>query len=293
MLLIAIVLLPALAAVAAYAVTNRGRRSWVLVAAAAAHLALVAALWRSPEQSVFDGWLAADALGLVVLSLESVLFAAVATYALGFLRTEKPRGGRAFASCLLAFLAAVSLVCLSQHLAILWVGMEATTLAVAPLVFHRRDRRSLEAVYKYLMLSSVGIAFALLAVFLLADAQPSAAGVRPLLLPDLLQHAAQLDHWWLRLSFAFALIGFGTKMGLAPLHTWKPDTYGDGRGVPRAGAIHAGLAGRGACSVRAAVADRVRAAVDRGRHRVHAWPGRHQATARVLECRADGIAGAR
>ena len=227
MLLIAIVLLPALAAVAAYAVTDRGRRSWVLVAAAAAHLALVAALWRSPEQSVFDGWLAADALGLVVLSLESVLFAAVATYALGFLRTEKPRGGRAFASCLLFFLSAVSLVCLSQHLAILWVGMEATTLTVAPLVFHRRDRRSLEAVYKYLMLSSVGIAFALLAVFLLADAQPSAAGVRPLLLPDLLQHAAQLDHRWLRLSFAFALIGFGTKMGLAPLHTWKPDTYGE------------------------------------------------------------------
>ena len=91
---------------------------------------------------------------------------------------------------------------LFRSVAVLWVGMEATTLAVAPLVFHRRDRRSLEAVWKYLMLSSVGIAFALLAVFLLADAQPSAAGVRPLLLPDLLQHAAQLDHWWLRLSFA-------------------------------------------------------------------------------------------
>src|ERR1035441_1299791 len=103
MLLIAIVLLPALAGAAAYAVTDRGRRSWLLVAAAAAHLALVAMLWRSPGQSVLGGWLAADALGLVVLSLESVLFAAVASYALGYLRTEKPRGGRAFASCLLVF----------------------------------------------------------------------------------------------------------------------------------------------------------------------------------------------
>ncbi len=62
MLLIAIVLLPALAAVAAYTVTDRGRRSWLLIAAAAAHLALVAALWQSPDQSVFGGWIAADAL---------------------------------------------------------------------------------------------------------------------------------------------------------------------------------------------------------------------------------------
>ena len=227
MLLIAIVVLPALAAAAAYMVADRGRRSALLVAAAALHLALVAALWLTPDRSAFDGWLAVDALGLVVLSLQSVLFAAVASYALGFLRTEKPRGGRAFVSCLLVFLCAVSLVCVSQHLAVMWVGMEATTLAVAPLVFHRRDRRSLEAVWKYLMLSSVGIAFALLAVFLLASAQPSVAGGRPLLLPDLLQHAALLDQRWLRLAFAFALIGFGTKMGLAPLHTWKPDTYGE------------------------------------------------------------------
>ncbi|HEX7545384.1 MAG TPA: proton-conducting transporter membrane subunit [Gemmatimonadaceae bacterium] len=227
MLLIAVVILPTLAAAAAYVITDRGRRSTLLVATAAVHLACVAALWRTPDRSVFDGWLAVDALGLVVLTLESLLFAAVASYALGFLRTEKPRGGRAFVSCLLVFLGAASLVCVSHHLAVLWVGMETTTLAVAPLVFHRRDRRSLEAVWKYLMLSSVGIAFALLAIFLLADSQPSVTGGRPLLLPDLLQHAALLDHRWLRLAFAFALVGFGTKMGLAPLHTWKPDTYGE------------------------------------------------------------------
>src|ERR1019366_7306956 len=179
MLLIAIVVLPALAAAAAYMVADRGRRSALLVAAAALHLALVAALWLTPDRSAFDGWLAVDALGLVVLSLQSVLFAAVASYALGFLRTEKPGGGRAFLSCLLVFLCAVSLVCVSQHLAVMWVGMEATTLAVAPLVFHRRDRRSLEAGWKYLMLSSVGIAFARFTQVSIAAGQ--AGFVRPLL----------------------------------------------------------------------------------------------------------------
>jgi hydrogenase-4 component F len=105
--------------------------------------------------------------------------------------------------------------------------MEATTLAIAPLIFHRHDRRSLEAVWKYLVLSSVGIAFALLGTFLLATAQPVAAGSRPLMLGDLVAGAHSLDHAWLRAAYIFALTGYGTKMGLAPLHWWKPDTYGE------------------------------------------------------------------
>ena len=110
----------------------------------------------------------------MVLTLVSLLFLAVASYTVGFLRTETPRGGRAFVSCLLAFLAAATLVSLSHHLALLWVGMEATTLALAPLVFHRHDRRSLEAVWKYLVLSSVGIALALL-----GDVLPGHRAARP------------------------------------------------------------------------------------------------------------------
>ena len=158
----------------------------------------------------------------------SVLFLAIAHYAIGYLREENPRGGRAFATCMLGFLAAASLVALSHHFALLWIGLESTTLAVAPLIYHRHDRRSLEAVWKYLVLSSVGIAFALLGVFLLATAQPSgAAGGRPLVLDDMLAHAGALDPVWLRAAFVFMLIGFGTKMGLAPLHSWKPDTYGE------------------------------------------------------------------
>jgi len=94
----------------------------------------------------------------------------------GYLRRASPRGGRAFASCLLAFLGAATLVAVSHHFALLWVGLEGTTLAVAPLIFHRHDRRSLEAVWKYLVISSVGIALALLGVFFLASAQVGEPG---------------------------------------------------------------------------------------------------------------------
>ncbi len=227
MLLLALILLPAIAALVAYAMPS-AVRGVVLIGTAALHLALVALLWVGPGDQVLGGWLAEDALGRLILTLVSVIFLAVAHYAVGYLREVQPRGGRAFASCLLGFLAAASLVTLAHHFALLWIGLESTTLSVAPLIYHRTDRRSLEAVWKYLVLSSVGIAFALLGVFLLATAQPSGAvGGRPLVLDDMIAHAGALDPLWLRAAFVFMLIGFGTKMGLAPLHSWKPDTYGE------------------------------------------------------------------
>jgi hydrogenase-4 component F len=225
MILLALVLIPALAAALAYFLPGV-LRGVLLIVASLLHLAFVLVLWVQPGHQVLEGWLADDALGRVILSLVSILFLALAHYAIGYLREENPRGGRAFVSCMLGFLAAATVVTLSHHFALLWIGMETTTLAVAPLIYHRHDRRSLEAVWKYLVLSSVGIAFALLGVFLLATAQPSGAG-RPLVLDDMIAHATALDPMWLRAAFVFMLIGFGTKMGLAPLHSWKPDTYGE------------------------------------------------------------------
>jgi hydrogenase-4 component F len=227
MVLLALILAPALAAALAYVLPARGR-GVLLIGTALLHVALVALLWMAPGDQALGGWIAEDPLGRIMLTLVSVLFVAVAHYAVGYLREENPRGGRAFTSCLLAFLAAATVVTLSHHFALLWIGLETTTLAVAPLIYHRHDRRSLEAVWKYLVLSSVGIAFALLGVFLLATAQPSgASGGRPLVLDDMILHARALDPVWLRAAFVFMLIGFGTKMGLAPLHSWKPDTYGE------------------------------------------------------------------
>jgi hydrogenase-4 component F len=229
MRIIALCALPLLVALVVVAVpTFRGQRVPVglLSVVAVAHCALVASLWIIPSPPAFGGWFAADPLGLTVLSLTSVLFLTTVLYTIGYVRREQPRSGRVFAGCLLGFLAAASVVALAHHLAMLWVGMEATTLSVAPLIFLRRDRRALEATWKYLVISSVGIALALLGTFFLASAQSEVPG-DPLLLPDLLAHARELHPAWLRAAFLFLLVGFGTKMGLAPMHTWKPDTYGE------------------------------------------------------------------
>ncbi len=228
MLLVAIVGVPVLGAIGAYLDRSPARRAWWLIACAALHLAGVTLAWRAGPAPAPSRWLAFDPLGGLVLTLVSVVFLAVALYSRAHLRHQDPRGGRAYVSCLLAFLAAASAVAMTRQFGLLWVGMEATTLATAPLIYDPHDRHSLEAVWKYLVVCSVGIALALLGTFFLAMSQIAGGATgRPLVLDDLIAQGALLHPAWLRAAFVFLLVGFGTKMGLAPMHTWLPDAHGE------------------------------------------------------------------
>ena len=236
MLLLALIALPVLAAGVAWALPSDQWRPQVLPAAAAGHLALTVAALRAPNQDALGGWLALDPLGRLVLLLLSVLFAICAIYAVGYLRYRRELSNRVFVPCLLVFLAMTSLVACSQHLGLMWVGVEATTLATAPLIYFNRTPRSIEATWKYLLVGSVGIAIALLGSFFLAYA--SLGQDSSLLFQDLLKRAGQMNRSWLHVGFVLLLVGYGTKMGLAPMHTWKPDAYGEAPGV--VGALLAG-----------------------------------------------------
>jgi hydrogenase-4 component F len=119
----------------------------------------------------------------------------------------------------------------------MWVAMEATTLATAPGLYFNHNARSLEATWKFLLICSVGIALALLGSLLLAYSALYASE-STLLFDDLLREAGSLSAPWLRAAFVLLLVGYGTKMGLAPMHTWKPDSYGEAPGM--VGAIMAG-----------------------------------------------------
>lgn len=241
-LLLALILTPALAGCAAFAWRSRGGRRAILLLAAAAHLALTGRLWwQRPEVSP-QSWLGVDAMGLLFLTVASVLFFAAAVYGLGYLsdgqqsqHVDSEEGflffnepEAVFIGCLLMFQASMTLVTLSQHFGLLWVGVEATTLATAPLIYFHRHHRSLEATWKYLLICSVGIALALLGNFLLAVAASGAqAGHAALIVQHLQEQAKHLDGPWLRVAFLFFLVGYGTKMGLAPLHTWLPDAHSE------------------------------------------------------------------
>jgi len=204
----------------------------------ATHLTLVVLALRRPAVTAFEGWLLLDPLGRLILGFLSLLFFLCALYVPGYLALRRDRSHRIFCTCLLAFLGTMTLMTASHHLGLMWVALEATTLASAPLLYFNRNQRSLEATWKYLLIGSVGIALALLGSLFLAYAAFRAGLDTSLLFDDLVREAPQLSRPWLHAAFVLLLVGYGTKMGLAPMHTWKPDAYGESPGV--VGALLAG-----------------------------------------------------
>jgi hydrogenase-4 component F len=137
---------------------------------------------------------------------------------------EAKAGAVTYGALVCLFLAAMSLAVLADNLGVMWVAVEATTITTAFLVGHHRTRHSLEAAWKYVVLGSVGVAIAFLGIVLLYAAARGAGEptlswsvlhrTRPAMDPDLLKVAA-----------ALAVLGFATKAGLAPMHSWLPDAH--------------------------------------------------------------------
>jgi hydrogenase-4 component F len=110
---------------------------------------------------------------------------------------------------LFLFFGAMMFALTASSVPLLWVAVELTTLVSAPLIAYHCDKGSLEAMWKYLLICSIGIAFALFGTMLVLHAQ-STGNAR-----------------WYMAGFAFVLAGYGTKMGLAPFHTWLPDAHSE------------------------------------------------------------------
>ncbi len=227
-MLFAVILIPFILGILVYVVPFVPWRRYTLPIGALTHTGLTLALFFILPPAVLDGWVAVDHLGLFFLSIVSMIFLAVSFYTFSYLKEHPPaRAEKTFISCMHFFLSAMSLTTLAQHLGLLWVAIEATTLVSAPLIYFHRSHRSLEATWKYLMICSVGIALALLGTFFLAAAMTASGVSVPLLLQDLIAAAPTLDSRWLQAAFIFLFVGYGTKMGLAPMHTWLPDAHSE------------------------------------------------------------------
>jgi hydrogenase-4 component F len=227
-------------AAAALAISSNRYRPWILPLTGLTHLVLVIFVMQMPVVEMFSQTLKLDPVGRVFLPYISVLFFLSSCYAPTYLALRVDRDNRVLCTCLQVQLAMMTLVVLSHHLGLMWVAIEATTLATTPAIYFNRNPRSLEASWKYLMLCSVGVAIALLGSFFLAYAALDKDGHSTLLFDDLVREAHQnlLDRQWLHAAFVFLFIGYGAKMGLAPMHAWKPDAYGEAPGMH--GAILAG-----------------------------------------------------
>ena len=237
-MLLALILFPLLMGAVAAAVPSNRLRPWLLPVTALGHGALTLASLVRPDSARGGAWLMLDPLGSLILLVISTLFLFCSFYAVGYLRHRQERPNRVFCTCLLGVLGTMSLVTTSHHLGLMWVGIEAATLAAAPLIYFNHTPHSIEATWKFLLVGSVGIALALMGTFFLAYSSVHAGLPSTLTLEGLLEQAPQLSKPWLHAAFILLLVGYGTKMGLAPMHTWKPDAYGEAPGV--VGAVFAG-----------------------------------------------------
>jgi hydrogenase-4 component F len=215
------ILIPVIGGLIALFIRNIRTALGVLILISAAHLFITTAYWTIPPPA--GEWLALDLPGHLFLTLTSVLFFIVSLYFVPYLLHAKQDGEsipRLFVPCLLGLLATLTLVMVSQHLALIWAGIEVALLVSAPLIYFYRKKSALEATWNRFLLCSVGIALALLAIFFLGAATDSET---PLTLTAL--QKAKMAPLWLKAAFIMALIGYGTQMGLAPLHTWLPGVH--------------------------------------------------------------------
>jgi hydrogenase-4 component F len=177
-----------------------------------------------------------DPLNVLLVALTAFVAFNTALFSRPYMRVERDRGKmtpgrmRLYHSMFQLFSFTMLLALLTNNMGILWVAMEAATLATVLLVSVYRTPASLEAAWKYFILCGVGIAQALFGTILLylAAERVLGSGGGGLLWTNLEQVKQQLEPTVLSLAFVFMLVGYGTKVGLVPLHNWLPDAHAEG-----------------------------------------------------------------
>ena len=190
----------------------------------------------NPAEPYMDDYFYVDALSLWVVIIITTLYVAASWTARSYLTREEHCGvlkgeqlqtGRYFA-LMQFFCWTMFIVLLVKNLGLMWVAIEATTLISALLISFKFTRAALEATWKYIMVCTVGICLALLGTLVLYYAQLAALGSENALSWVYLHaHADALDPALTKLALLFLVIGYGTKVGMAPMHTWLPDAYAE------------------------------------------------------------------
>lgn len=192
----------------------------------------------SGRTSGLDNWLYADALSAFVVLIVAFVSVTVALYSIGYLREEMRdqdvtqgaglRQVRRYYVLLHLFVFSMLVVPISNSLGVLWIAIEGTTLASLFLVSFSGTGEALEAAWKYVIVGSVGIALALFGTVLTYYAAVQVLGTGyDLTWLRLVPMVAHLNPHVMRLAFLFIVVGFGTKAGLAPMHTWLPDAHSE------------------------------------------------------------------
>src|ERR1039458_4793387 len=261
MLLIALLLIPVIAAAASFFVRRRAAMEAANVVGFGivflAAVALAGQVLARGTVSLANGFFYADALSALGILLTASVALVCSTYSIGYLRDDQQSGAlgddasgaeqlarlRMYYTLTPLLVFSMLFMAMANNLGVMWAAMEATTLASIFLVTFYGKVTSLEAAWKYAIIGGVGLSMALfgtLVAYYAGHRLPGSESLSGLNWSVLAQHAAQLDKTSMRLAFVLILLGYGTKAGLAPMHTWKPDAYSEAP-VPSAALLSTAL----------------------------------------------------
>ncbi|PSH03051.1 MAG: hydrogenase [Acidobacteria bacterium] len=263
MILFGLLIVPLIAGPLSFLLRKRSAMEFVNLSAFTILLGLAIALgarvlWSGPV-SLWNGFFYADALSALVVLLSAFVAFVCSIYAIGYFRRDEAEGVflendepgetlveqklREYYTLTPLFVFSLVLVALANNLGILWVAIEGATLSSVFLVmFYGRDT-SLEAAWKYAIIGGVGLSMALFGTILTyysAHQILETETLSGLNWSVLIGHAAQFDKATMRLAFILILLGYGTKAGIAPMHTWKPDAYSEAP-IPAAAILATGV----------------------------------------------------
>ncbi|HEY4934782.1 MAG TPA: hydrogenase 4 subunit F [Terriglobales bacterium] len=263
MILLWLLIVPLIAGPLAFLLRTRPKMEVVNVAAFAIEACLAcllaARVLRSGPVSLWNGFLYADALSALTVLLSAFVALVCSIYAVGYFRHDERAGVfhddqelvgrfvvhklREYYTLTPLFVFSMILVALANNLGILWVAIEGTTLASVFLVMFYGRETSLEAAWKYAIIGGVGLSMALFGTILTYYSAHRVLGTDTLAGLNwsvLVGNAGQFDKATMRLAFILILLGYGTKAGIAPMHTWKPDAYSEAP-IPGAAMLATGV----------------------------------------------------
>ena len=237
MLIYAILAVPLAAGAAAAAAPGRRWAGWAAAAANGAVLVLgivlAAQVTRGHPAGAAGGILRADALSAFMVIVIGAIAVLASCQSVRYLSAEAgrgactPRHAALYTALVQAFVCCMLLAVLAASLGVMWVAVEATTITTTFLVGHRRTDGALEASWKYVVICSAGIALAFLGTVLFYFAALHAGGhpAGSLDWTSLMAASRRMNPGVVRLAMGLIVLGYGTKAGLAPMHSWLPDAH--------------------------------------------------------------------
>ena len=233
--LFAVLILPVAAAAVLALLPGYRVSAWINVAASLATFLAAAALLVLARPEAGD-YLRVDDVNIVFIVLNTFVGFTAAFFSASYIAHEletgrvTPANLRFYHAMYQIMMFGMNLALLSNNIGLMWVAIELATLTTVLMVGLYRTHEALEAAWKYFILGSVGIALALFGTILVyVAAQPVLGeGMPAMVWSNLIGAAAQLDPAMLNVAFVFLLVGYGTKVGLAPFHAWLPDAHAEG-----------------------------------------------------------------